>query len=536
MEMRKIALIASILVLPSQSLLAASANQGAAVQTAGTETAIAAPGTTNNAAEPHIAGKSNTVPSTNAGITSNYKPTRLSTIQLRPHQRLRLTNGKSIIKNGHNGLHIIGVANSIESGYQNAALFKGDRQSVWIKANGKQNNVGIFSRIEVRGNVVSAKLSGAKANSESTPSTGRPTLRKASTATSNGKMAPAAQGKKSAKAGLSDYEQALDINVQGPDGDSTANVNAKPAKDVAGDFENSEGEPEKFKWFHVASDSVVATASVVVDENHRTLSINWGDGEVEKVNLRGMQSTINDEHATNQSNAFKFRHVYKAPLGETKKSVQISARNNSGRLVSLSATEVDINARYKFSMYSVILEFPDHLDSAVEQNSEVEGHMVVKQGGDVFYNRAWGPENIYTGGKIKFNWNLPNTHFSREIAHLDQHIEIDLNLAELDGIDGSGSGALEFAWDVITAPFEAAKWTYEALSQGFDPSNSLNLSGMPLKIHPDTTIGSNIADKATVIYEIGNREGRIIAHFSYDLKLIIPANPASGATPMNSIN
>ena len=267
---------------------------------------------------------------------------------------------------------------------------------------------------------------------------------------------------------------------------------------------------------------------------------------MEKLNLRRMELSLTNgglnEHATNQANAFKFRHVYKVPLGETKKSVYISAKDDKGRLVSLSSTDVEINARYQFLMYSVILEFPDHLDSGLEQNSEVKADMSVKQGGDVFYNRGWKTESIRTnpsstpGSQPVITWRLPNSNFSREIASLDENIEIDLNLSEQDGIDGSGSSILETGWAIITAPFKAAQWVYEAVPSGFDGSNRLNQTGMPLKIHPDTTIGSTLSNKATVVYEIGTREGRIIANFSYDLKLIVPANPASGPTPMNSMN
>ena len=529
MKIHKIALLASISILSMNELLAASADNGRVVQPA-TQAIITMPTQKvmpHKTVKPLGVGKLGIVTTGNKVAAPKHQ-SKLKRIELLSSQQLLLTNGKLIVRNGNSGFNIIGANNAVHSSYKNASLFKDNKKSIWIKIKGRQQQVGILARIKTS-NVIARSSLGLKATLHAdklinNKAVGNTTVR---------------PGKTKPNASLHNYQQPQG-SVQGNSGGTTSKVEVE--KGMAGEFENFEEKAKKFRWFNVALDSVVATATVVVDDNHRTLSINWGDGEVETLNLLGMnvKSTTANEHQTNQSDAFKFRHVYKTPLDGTKKMVTISARNFSGRVVSVSSTEVDINARYKFSMYSVILEFPDHLDSSFESHSEIEGHMLVKQGGEAFYNRRW-KKSVLTAPSVpttnNIEWKLPQSHLSREIARLDDYFEIYLSLKEIDGV-GKSSSTLEFVWGVVTAPFKGAQYVYEALSSvtSFDGSNWPNRAEMPLKIHPETTIGSNNSNRATVIYSMGTKEGNIIAHFSYDLKLIVPANPASGPSPVMSMN
>ncbi|MFK5947430.1 MAG: hypothetical protein QM500_01510, partial [Methylococcales bacterium] len=278
---------------------------------------------------------------TTVALKEITKPINLST-----NQQLYLSNGRSIVRVNNAGLSVIGRNGKVQSTYNHSSLFKGSNKDVWIKTNGKKIKLGVFSRIQTVATPLKPVQNVSRfirPQSLATISTGRTTK----------------QTNKVYVGTLAIYKPILNDGETNSQGLAFENE----VKGEAQVFENIEYKPKKFSWFHVASDSVVATATVIIDENHRTLSINWGDGEVQTVTLRGIKSSITNENTTNQSNAFKFSHVYKVPLEEPKKIVTISAKDSNGRVSSVSSTEVNINARYKFLMYSVVLAFPDHLDS-----------------------------------------------------------------------------------------------------------------------------------------------------------------------------
>lgn len=280
----------------------------------------------------------------------------------------------------------------------------------------------------------------------------------------------------------------------------------------------------------VTFDSVVATAIVVVDANQKNFTLHWGDGESKTINLNGIIMQAGSNNNEISQNTYRLQHVYKKPF---QGSYLIYAVGNDaqGRKASDAISFTDINPRYKFSFYSLILEFPDHLDSSFEQNSEIIAHMTVSQGGNEFFDHKW-KKSVTTNpslgplpGEASHNpeWRIINSNFARNISDSDEPIKIVLKLDEEDGI-GSSSSILKGIYDVVTAPGRAIQWVAGGVE--FDGSNG---DDMPILIHPRATLRSqsSIKNSALVVYNIGTKEGKIVAHFSYDLKLIVPVDSAS---------
>ena len=83
-------------------------------------------------------------------ITSKvYKKAHLGTpIKLARTERLRLTNGKSILQPSVGITNIFGMNGVIVTSYTKASLFKDTQKNIWVNANGTKTKLGVFSRIE----------------------------------------------------------------------------------------------------------------------------------------------------------------------------------------------------------------------------------------------------------------------------------------------------------------------------------------------------------------------------------------------------
>jgi len=279
---------------------------------------------------------------------------------------------------------------------------------------------------------------------------------------------------------------------------------------------------KKLVSFSVTVDSVVATVTLIVDDSHKHLSLHWGDDQVEVINLlqlRLLSPRIGDNQ---EPNTLKFQHVYRTPFDHGRTIITAVTKDSAGRK-SFDVAVVELEQRYKLSFYSIILSFPDHLDSIFEQTSEVEARMLVSQAGtDFFINNNWKAD-VNTNPNIgllpgeTISWFLKGSNFSREISYSDEPISIDLKLEEHDGIGEEGS-VINKIWDIVSAPFRLLQYIplppYE-----FDDTIILNPTEIPLKIHPRTSINST---SATAVFKIPNNEGKIYATFNYDLNLIIP--------------
>lgn len=276
---------------------------------------------------------------------------------------------------------------------------------------------------------------------------------------------------------------------------------------------------KKLVSFSVTVDSVVATATLIVDDSHKHLSLHWGDDQVEVINLsklRHLSPKIGDNQ---EPNTLKFQHVYRAPFDFGRKIIIAVTKDSEGKK-SYDTIVVELEQRYKLSFYSIILEFPDHLDSSFESISEVEARMIASQGGRIFFSNNWKDDvltapQITTGKPIQ--WRLNHSNFTREISYSDEPLSIGLTLNEHDGIGDEG-GVLNTIWDIVSAPFRLLQYIPLPPIE-FDTSVVLNPTGIPFQIHPKKSLNST---SATAVFKIPDNEGTVYATFNYDLSLIVP--------------
>lgn len=270
--------------------------------------------------------------------------------------------------------------------------------------------------------------------------------------------------------------------------------------------------------FSVTVDSTVATAEIVVDDKHRHLSLHWGDDLVEVINLfklRNQTPRVGAE--TQEPNTLKFQHVYQAPFNQGRRILIAVTEDFEGKK-SYDSAVIEIDRRYKLSFRNIVLEFPDHLDSFLERYSEIESNLRVAQNGSIFFHNDWDEDvetvPIHAGNLTRLVLN--NSAFTREISYSDNPISVYLYISERDGI--SENVVIDAIWDVLTAPFRALQYLPDIPAE-FDPSVLVNQVSVPFDIHPRTTHRSTTS---SAIFRIPDREGKVYAHFSYDLELIIP--------------
>ena len=83
--------------------------------------------------------------------------------------------------------------------------------------------------------------------------------------------------------------------------------------------------------FSVTTDSVVATANIVVDSTHRRLKLDWGDGTTEYINLIALRQIRGGFLGFDTDpNTLKFQHVYQSPNNSGQKIVRVESTDTNG--------------------------------------------------------------------------------------------------------------------------------------------------------------------------------------------------------------
>lgn len=274
---------------------------------------------------------------------------------------------------------------------------------------------------------------------------------------------------------------------------------------------------KKLTSFSVTTDSVVATAIVVVDDSHRHLSLHWGDDLVEVIDLYRLRIQSGNPGDSQEPNTLKFQHIYRAPFDYGRKIIVAITLDTQGKK-SFETAVVEVEQRFKFSFYSIILDFPEHLDSTFETDSELDVRMNAFQDHTIFFANNWKADittapQITTGEPIQ--WRLAQSSFSREISYSDEPIGVFLEIFEEDGL-GEEGGVLNFFWDVVTLPFRA--FQNFPFTGDFDTDSREDQTGYPLYFHPRIAHSTPL----TARYDMTDNEGKVIATFHYDLTLIVP--------------
>ena len=285
-----------------------------------------------------------------------------------------------------------------------------------------------------------------------------------------------------------------------------------------------EATAKKLVAFSLALDSVVATATLTVDDSHTHLFLHWGDDTIEIINLRQLR-ILSPKVGENQvPNTLKFQHVYKPPFDQGRIYVSAETRDSEGKK-SFDTKLVEVDPRYKISFYPITLIFPEHLDGPFETDSEMEVNMAIHQEGQASQFKQWIDDvttapQISTGEPIE--WRLDGSAFSREISFSDEPIFLGLSMREHDGI-GEEDSLINDIWDFVSSPVRLAYAVIDQFPLEFDGSAFINPVSMPLKIHPNFKKSLSRGKASFTLSDVYRLpEGKVIASFNYDLSVIIP--------------
>lgn len=284
-----------------------------------------------------------------------------------------------------------------------------------------------------------------------------------------------------------------------------------------------EAQANSLASFSVTSDSVVATAIIVVDPSHQSLTLHWGDDQTEVINLRRLRLQSSQVGEEQELNTLRIQHVYQTPFDQGRRILVASMRDRDGRM-SYETAVIEIEKRYKFNLFSLNLEFPDHLDSIWESVSEIEARLSISQGGETLFERIWNKDvitqpQIITGETIR--WRLDESQFSEVLSESDEPIVLHLDLMEHDGLGEDGS-TLNKIWDVVSYPFRLIQYLPLPPVE-FDDTVFSDQFVPPLEIHPNSRRSTE--NSATAAFRIPPNEGRIYAKFRFEVTLLVPLDP-----------
>ena len=283
----------------------------------------------------------------------------------------------------------------------------------------------------------------------------------------------------------------------------------------------------KLVSFAVTTDSVVATANLVFDKSHSHVSIHWGDDTVDEINLTKLRQQSKQPGDQSDPNSLKLQHVYRPPFDFGRRIILAKVRSTDGSLNWENAV-VNLTQRYTFHFYPITLSFPEHLDSAFEQVSEMEVRLTFYQGADRIKSEVW-VEDIATNPNIGAlpgeentpQWRLDGSEFQTEISYDDEPITVDMDILEFDG-PGKYGEAANIIWDLVTTPFQWLWWVAENVPVEFDKTGSpLPIFELPLRVHPSNKDDSVFGTKSYTYFKIPF-EGKLVVQFDMEMKLIVP--------------
>ncbi|MCL6416852.1 hypothetical protein MIB92_14420 [Aestuariirhabdus sp. Z084] len=279
---------------------------------------------------------------------------------------------------------------------------------------------------------------------------------------------------------------------------SKSDTNKAPQNQIIKPLPDSQ-KARKLTSFSVTSDSLVATATLMVDPSHRLIKIWWGD---EAENAQPQTIDLLKERLLaktgSDANRLELQHAY-APSG-LRKIILVQSLDVNGQTAWDNAV-IDLMPRYRFILYPIKLEINNHLDGLFDIESELDIHMSIRHNNELLRDEQW-QENfntlngITTGTIYPLFHTLENTQFSRELTLDDDPIEISLHLKELDS-------TLANIIEVILS----------GLSE-FDGSTRV-----PYGFHPSVYTGPN---EFRVPYEV--TDGTLHVILSTEMKLLVPVN------------
>ncbi|SFG46524.1 hypothetical protein SAMN04488063_2136 [Halopelagius inordinatus] len=154
----------------------------------------------------------------------------------------------------------------------------------------------------------------------------------------------------------------------------------------------------------VATDSVVATATIVTDDPVRRVEVDWGDGETDVVTRRpGLLTRDRPAHGGDPlpDGTYQLTHAYAVsddgrPFDH---SVLLRVDDADGG-VDFDVHRITLTPRYKVTHYPMTVRLKHGCDSSLEPGSEFDIRQTV--GGDVVNQWEWYPSNNFFGTSQSF--------------------------------------------------------------------------------------------------------------------------------------
>ncbi|MFK5982210.1 MAG: hypothetical protein QM499_04775 [Flavobacteriaceae bacterium] len=263
----------------------------------------------------------------------------------------------------------------------------------------------------------------------------------------------------------------------------------------------------KLESFSVTHDSVVATMNFVVKKEHTRIKIWWGDEtqnqQPETIFIRNIgniqQPILGGEVLP--KNTYKLQHTYDESASK-RKIILVQVQDSKDRITWETAV-IEIEPRYTFISYPVIIKGKEHLDTFLESNSEFTINMVVTLNNGTLLEKHWKLD-IKTDD-TPFSFKLKESEFKTEMIYSDEPINIKFLISEDDNIFKSiGNGILDF----ITNP-----------GVEFDTSNQTSL----YSFHPRYVKGSIQSINS---YKFDD-DGSVDVVFNLEMNLIVPLDKVS---------
>jgi LEA14-like dessication related protein len=262
------------------------------------------------------------------------------------------------------------------------------------------------------------------------------------------------------------------------------------------------GSAVKLESFSVTHNSVVATMNFVVKKEHTRIKIWWGDEtqnqQPETIFIRSFgsiqQPILGGEVLP--ENTYKLQHAYDENAPK-RKIILVQVQDIKDRITWETAV-IEIEPRYTFISYPVIIKGKEHLDTFLESNSEFTIDMVVTLNNGTLLEKHW--ELSIKTDDTPFSFKLKESGYKTEIIYSDEPINIKFLISEDDNIFKSvGNSILDF----ITNP-----------GVEFDTSNQINR----FSFHPRHDKG-NI--QTITSYKFDD-DGSVDVVFNLEMNLIVP--------------
>ena len=180
----------------------------------------------------------------------------------------------------------------------------------------------------------------------------------------------------------------------------------------------------------IATDSVVATATVQTTGTMRRIVVTWGDGTINTLrNLPGVDVAVGQQEQL-PPGTFKLRHAYQEPQDKKPFNhiVVIRVEDAVGG-VDFCVNQITLTPRYRVIQYRTRLNLESQCDSIFENTSEFDIRLTVDQ--QLVATWHWEPgQSIIPGDVIVLDGSL----VSRELTAAGPPVQIHFSITETDPI------------------------------------------------------------------------------------------------------